>query len=150
MNLLLLPNLPCALRSFRDGLCAPNEDRDRPSVTRDGAGRALVNWVYLGAAILAEVAGTTALKATEGFTKIGPSLIVVLGYGAAFFLLSLTLRTIPVGIAYAIWSGLGIVLISITGWFFYKQALDGPAMIGIALIIAGVIVLNLSSSVAGH
>ena len=90
-----------------------------------------------------------ALKAANGFTNLVPSIIVVVGYAAAFYFLSLTLRTLPVGIAYAIWSGLGIVLISIAGWVVYKQALDLPAIIGMSLIIAGVIVINAFSR-AGH
>lgn len=98
--------------------------------------------IYLLIAIVAEVIATSALKASNGFTNALPTAIVVLGYGAAFYFLSLTLRTMPVGIAYAIWSGLGIVLISIVGWVLYKQALDMPALIGMGLIIAGVIVIN--------
>ncbi|HWJ88584.1 MAG TPA: multidrug efflux SMR transporter [Pelagibacterium sp.] len=98
--------------------------------------------IYLLIAIVAEVIATSALKASNGFTNALPTAIVVLGYGAAFYFLSLTLRTMPVGIAYAIWSGLGIVLISIVGWVLYKQALDIPALIGMGLIIAGVIVIN--------
>lgn len=109
-----------------------------------------MTWLYLGVAILAEVVGTTALKATEGFTKLGPAVVVVLAYGTAFVFLSLTLRTIPVGIAYAIWSGLGVVLISILGWVVYKQSLDAPAVIGIGLIMAGVIVLNLFSTASAQ
>lgn len=105
--------------------------------------------IYLLIAIVAEVIATSALKASNGFTNALPTAIVVLGYGAAFYFLSLTLRTMPVGIAYAIWSGLGIVLISIVGWVLYKQALDMPALIGMGLIIAGVIVINAFSQV-GH
>lgn len=104
-----------------------------------------MNWVYLIAAIVLEVIGTTALKASEGFTRPWPSLIVLAGYSSAFYLLSLTLRTIPVGITYAIWSGAGIVLISISGKFFFNQHLDTAAIAGILLIIAGVIVINLFS-----
>ena len=92
---------------------------------------------------MAEVVGTTALKASEGFTRLGPSAIVVLGYALAFYLLSLTLRSIPVGVAYAIWSGLGTVLIALAGWWLFGQRLDSPALIGMALIVAGVLVMNL-------
>ncbi len=99
-------------------------------------------WVYLSFAIVFEVIGTSALKASEGFTRIVPASIVVVGYGAAFYLLALTLRAIPVGIAYAVWSGVGIVLVSAVAWFLYGQRLDAAALIGIGLIIAGVIVLN--------
>ena len=109
-----------------------------------------MKWVYLSIAILAEVIGTSALKSSEGFTKIIPSTVVVTGYGIAFFFLSLTLENIPVGIAYAIWSGVGIVLISIIGYFFYKQSLDPPAMVGIAFIITGVLIINLFSKSVSH
>jgi len=108
-----------------------------------------MTYIYLLCAIVAEVIATSALKAADGFTNALPSMIVAIGYGAAFYFLSLTLRTMPVGIAYAIWSGLGIVLISIVGWVIYKQALDVPALVGMGLIIAGVIVINAFSRV-GH
>jgi len=109
-----------------------------------------VSYLHLAIAIVAEVIATSALKASEGFSRLGPSLVVVAGYGTAFYFLSLTLRTIPVGIAYAIWSGAGIVLIAAAGWVFYRQALDLPAIIGLALIIAGALVVNLFSKTAGH
>jgi small multidrug resistance pump len=109
-----------------------------------------MKWIFLSIAIIAEVIGTSALKSAEGFTKFTPSLIVVIGYGISFYFLSLTLKTIPVGISYAIWSGVGITLISIIGYFFYKQTLDLPAIIGILLIIAGVIVINLFSKSFSH
>lgn len=108
-----------------------------------------MTYIYLLVAIIAEVIATSALKAANGFTNAVPTLIVVVGYATAFYFLSLTLRTLPVGIAYAIWSGLGIVLISIVGWVLYKQALDLPAVIGMALIISGVVVINAFSR-AGH
>lgn len=108
------------------------------------------NWVFLFFAIVSEVAGTSALKASEGFTRLWPSVIVVVGYGIAFYLLSLTLRTIPVGVAYAVWSGIGIVLITLVGWLVFGQKLDAAALIGIALIAAGVAVMNVFSSTAGH
>ncbi|RDI57847.1 small multidrug resistance pump [Microvirga subterranea] len=109
-----------------------------------------MNYAYLLAAILCEVIATSALKAAEGFTRLGPSLVVVIGYGLAFYCLSLTLRTIPVGIAYALWSGIGIVLIALAGWILYRQPLDMPAVIGMALIVAGVLVINLFSRTAGR
>jgi small multidrug resistance pump len=112
--------------------------------------RARMVWVYLLLAIAAEVVATSALKASESFTRIGPSVIVVLGYGAAFYLLSLTFRTLPVGVVYAIWSGVGIVLISLVGWIAFRQNLDAPAVIGIALIVAGVVVINLLSKSLPH
>lgn len=108
-----------------------------------------MTYLYLLIAIVSEVIATLFLKAADGFTRPLPSLIVVVGYGAAFYFLSLTLRTVPVGVAYAIWSGLGIVLVSLMGWLVYRQALDGPAILGMALIIAGVIVINVFSN-AGH
>jgi small multidrug resistance pump len=109
-----------------------------------------MSYALLIAAILCEVVATSALKAAEGFTRLWPSVIVTVGYGLAFYFLSLTLRTIPVGIAYAIWSGIGIVLIAVIGWIVYRQSLDGPAVTGIALILAGVLVIQLFSRTAGH
>lgn len=109
-----------------------------------------MSWLYLALAIVAEVIATSFLKASAGFTKLGPSLVVVAGYGLAFFLLSLTLRSIPVGIAYAVWSGAGIVLISAVGWLALGQKLDPPALLGIGLILTGVLVLNLFSKTAVH
>ena len=107
-------------------------------------------WILLVIAIVAEVIATTALKAAEGFTRLLPSVVVVVGYGVSFYFLSLTLRTIPVGVVYAIWSGVGIVLISLLGWIVYKQSLDTPAVIGMSLIVAGVVVLNVFSKAAVH
>ncbi len=107
-------------------------------------------YVALGIAIVAEVAATSALKASAGFTRLGPSAIVVLGYGAAFYCLSLTLQTVPVGVAYAIWSGLGIVLVTVAGFFLYRQSVDAPALLGMALIVAGVAVIQLFSKTAAH
>ncbi len=107
-------------------------------------------WLLLLGAIVAEVVATSALKASDGFTRLGPSAIVAVGYGLAFWLLSLTLRSIPVGIAYAAWSGLGIVLIALAGWWLYGQRLDAPALAGMALIVAGVLVMNLFSQTSAH
>lgn len=109
-----------------------------------------MNWLYLAIAIACEVFATSALKATEGFTRWQPSALVVVGYGLAFFFLSLTLRSIPVGVAYAIWSGTGVVLVSVVSWFLYQQTMDTAAVIGIGLIVAGVLVINLFSEVAAH
>jgi small multidrug resistance pump len=109
-----------------------------------------MNYVYLFAAIVSEVIATSALKAAEGFSRFWPSVIVVVGYGLAFYCLSLTMRTIPIGIAYAIWSGVGIVLIALVGLLFYRQPLDAPALIGMALILAGVLIINVFSRTAGH
>ncbi|HVI50258.1 MAG TPA: SMR family transporter [Candidatus Sulfotelmatobacter sp.] len=103
----------------------------------------------LAIAIVAEVISTTALKASEGFSRLLPSIIVVLGYAASFYCLSLTLKALPVGIVYAIWSGAGIVLITLLGWLIYGQKMDGPALCGMGLIIAGVLVINLLSKATG-
>lgn len=108
------------------------------------------NWLFLFVAIFAEVIATSSLKASAGFSRLGPSLLAVAGYGIAFYCLSLTLRTIPVGIAYAIWSGVGIVLVTLIAWLIFGQKLDLPAVAGMALIIAGVVVLNLFSKSAVH
>lgn len=107
-------------------------------------------WLILGLAIISEVIATTALKASNGFTRLGPSLVVAVGYGAAFYCLSITLKTIPVGIAYALWSGLGIALVSLIGWKYYGQKLDAAGIVGLALIMAGIIVLNFFSKSASH
>ncbi|WP_135079292.1 multidrug efflux SMR transporter [Terasakiella sp. SH-1] len=109
-----------------------------------------MSYIYLAIAILAEVIGTSALKASEEFTRLWPSLIVVIGYGAAFYFMTLALRTIPIGITYAIWSGVGIVLVTVAGGFLYKQIPDLGAMIGIGLIVAGVVVLNVFSKMNVH
>ena len=109
-----------------------------------------IGYLYLAIAIVAEVAATSALKASEGFTRLGPTLIVAAGYGLAFYCLSLVLRTVPVGIAYAIWAGVGIVLIALIGWLVLRQPLDAPAVVGIALIIAGVVVIQLFSKSTAH
>lgn len=105
-------------------------------------------WLLLFTAILSEVAGTTALKLSDGFTRLWPSIVVIAGYGAAFYLLSLTLKAIPVGIAYAVWSGVGIISIALIGWLWLGQTLDKPALFGMALILAGVLVLNVFSKSA--
>lgn len=109
-----------------------------------------MKFIYLFVAITAEVIATSALKASEQFSKLIPSLIVIAGYMIAFYFLSLTLRTMQVGIAYALWSGVGIVLVSAAGYFLYQQKLDLPAIIGISLIILGVIVINVFSKSASH
>lgn len=109
-----------------------------------------MSWLYLAIAIAAEIVATTALKASDGFSRFYPSAITVAGYGLAFYCLAITLKTIPVGIAYAIWSGVGIVAISLIGYVLYKQALDAAALLGIGLIVAGVVVLNVFSKSAMH
>ncbi|KAA3513255.1 DMT family transporter [Agrobacterium rosae] len=109
-----------------------------------------LTYAALVAAIVCEVIGTSFLQQSQQFTRWVPTLLMAVFYGAAFYLLSITLRTIPVGVAYAIWSGLGIVLISAVGYVFFRQTLDLAAMIGLGLIIAGVLVVNLFSKTVGH
>lgn len=109
-----------------------------------------MHWIYLSIAIVCEVIATSSLKAADGFTRWVPSAIVVVGYAAAFYFLSLTLRTIPIGVSYAIWSGVGVALISLVGWLVYHQPLDAAGMIGIGLIVAGVFVLNIFSKSVPH
>jgi small multidrug resistance pump len=104
-----------------------------------------MQWLYLSIAILAEVIATSSLKAAEGFTRLTPSLMVILGYGTAFYFLSLTLRTMQVGTAYAIWSGVGTVLVSLIAWILFNQKLDAAAIAGITLIIAGVVIIKFLS-----
>lgn len=104
-----------------------------------------MHYVHLAVAIVAEVIATSALKATDGFSRLIPSIIVVIGYAVAFYFLSLTLRTLAVGVVYAIWSGVGIALICIIGVLLYQQTLDLPGIVGIGLTISGVLVLNLFS-----
>ncbi len=110
----------------------------------------MIAYLYLAVAITAEVIATSALRAAEGFTVLVPSAIAVVGYVVAFYFLSLTLKTMPVGVAYAIWSGVGIVVVSIVALVLYKQVLDLPALLGMGLIMAGVVVINLFSKTAGH
>lgn len=108
------------------------------------------NWLFLLLAIVSEVVATSALKASNGFSRLWPSVLVVVGYGIAFYCLALTLRVIPMGVVYAIWSGIGIVLITLVGWFLFDQKLDLPALIGIALIASGVVVMNVFSKTLIH
>lgn len=103
-------------------------------------------YLALLGAILVEVVATNALKASDGFTRLGPSAVTVIGYAISFYLLSIALKTIPVGVAYAIWSGIGIVLVTIVAWVLFGQRLDVGAMVGIALILAGVVVIRVFSS----
>ena len=107
-------------------------------------------WLLLSIAILSEVVATSALNASDGFRRLWPAVITVIGYGFSFYFLAQVLRHIPVGITYAVWSGAGIVLISLIGWLVFKQKLDTPALIGIGLILAGVLVLNVFSKSAVH
>lgn len=108
------------------------------------------NFIFLGIAIIFEIIATSALKKSEEFTRLIPSIITIVGYFTAFYFLSFAIRTIPVGIAYAIWSGVGIVLITIIGAVFFKQIPDLPAIIGLVLIMTGVIVINVFSKTTAH
>jgi len=109
-----------------------------------------MQWVFLAVAIVSEVIATSALKASEGFSSLWPSVLVVAGYTSAFYFLSLTIKIIPVGVAYAIWSGAGVALIALIAWVLYGQSLDLPAIIGMSLIVAGVVILNLFSNTVPH
>jgi len=109
-------------------------------------------WVLLTVAIVAEVIATSSLKLSDGFTRLWPSMVVVLGYGISFYFLSVTMRSMPIGVIYAIWSGLGVVLVTLVGWLIFKQHLDLPALVGISLIIAGVVIMNVwsKSTISTH
>ncbi|RKS87449.1 small multidrug resistance pump [Orbus hercynius] len=107
-------------------------------------------YLFLFLAITCEVVATSSLKLSNSFTNLIPSIITIVGYCASFYLLSMTLKTIPVGIAYAIWSGIGIIFVSIIAWVFFKQALDLAALLGMGLIMLGVIIINVFSNVGAH
>ena len=107
-----------------------------------------MSFLYLTIAVVFEVIATSALKASEGFTRLSPSVAVIVGYSISFYMLSLCLRQIPLGVTYAIWSGLGIVLTAIVGWIAFKEVLDAPAIAGIGLILAGVLIIRLFSTTA--
>ncbi len=107
-------------------------------------------YIFLAVAIIAEVTATSALKACDGFTKLIPSVLVIVGYGVAFYCLTIVLQTIPLGITYAVWGGLGIILVAIVGMVHYKQVPDIPAIVGMVLIIIGVVVINVYSKVVHH
>ncbi|WP_415920638.1 DMT family transporter [Tateyamaria sp. SN6-1] len=109
-----------------------------------------LHYVYLIVAVAAETIGTTALQASDQFTKTGPTIVVVLAYAVAFYFLGVALKYIPVGIAYALWSGLGIIMIAFIGFAVFKQTLDLPALLGLGLIIAGIVVIQLFSKTATH
>jgi small multidrug resistance pump len=107
-------------------------------------------YLYLSIAIVAEVIATSSMRLSDGFTKLGPSAVTITGYVVAFYCLSLTLKAIPTGIAYAIWSGVGIMLITAVAWLFQGQRLDAPALAGMALIIAGVVTMTVFSRAVVH
>lgn len=111
---------------------------------------ALITYSALVIAIIFEVVGTTFLKQTEQFTKLWPTVFSLGSYAVAFYLLSFALKTLPVGIAYAIWSGLGIVLVSIIGWIMFRQSLDTPAIVGLGFIILGIVIVNAFSNSVSH
>ena len=125
-----------------------------PAWKQPGPGRTTVpgmtNYLYLGLAIICEVIATSFLARSEGFSRLGPTAVSLVGYAISFYLLSLTQRTVPTGVAYAIWSGVGIVLIAAIGWLLMKQPLDLPALLGIGLIVAGVAVIQLFSKTVAH
>ena len=108
------------------------------------------HYFYLVFAVIAETIATSALHSSQQFTKLGPSLLVIAAYAISFYLLSLTLKYMPVGVMYALWSGGGILLIALIGWLVFRQALDGPAVIGMALIVAGIAIIQLFSKTAVH
>jgi small multidrug resistance pump len=110
----------------------------------------MTTYLYLAIAIVGEVIATSALKSSAGFSKLLPSVLVIAGYGTAFYFLSLTLRTMPIGIVYALWSGVGVALISVIGWLVFKQSLDLASIVGITLIVIGVVILNVFSKVSVH
>lgn len=107
-------------------------------------------WIFLIVAIVSEVIATSALKSSEGFTRLWPSIIVITGYVSAFYFLSLTLNVIPIGIAYAIWSGVGVALVALISWLYFQQPLDFAAVLGLLLILAGVVVINVFSKSVSH
>jgi len=109
-----------------------------------------IHYIYLLIAVITETIGTAAMQSSEQFTRLWPSVLLVVAYGISFYFMSLTLKYMPVSIVYAIWSGLGIVLIGVIGWLVFKQSLDFAAIAGMSLIIAGVVVINLFSNSATH
>ncbi|MDX1464343.1 MAG: SMR family transporter [Halomonas sp.] len=109
-----------------------------------------MTYLYLALAIIAEVVATSALKSSAGFTRLWPSVLVLVGYGLAFYLLALVLKSLPVGIAYAFWAGLGIVLVTLVGILVYGEKPDLPALLGLSMIVGGVVVIQVFSSVASH
>jgi small multidrug resistance pump len=107
-------------------------------------------WIYLAVAVVFETVAFTALQASQKLTRPGPTAVFVLGYGAAFYLLALTLQYLPAGVVYAIWSGLGVCLIAVIAWLLFGQTLDGPAVLGLALIVAGIVIIQVFSDTARH
>ncbi|QIK41360.1 DMT family transporter [Pontivivens nitratireducens] len=107
-------------------------------------------WFLLTLAIIGEIVGTTALKLSEGFTRPLPGIVAIIGYAVAFYFLAMVLRTIPIGVAYAVWSGVGVAAMALIGLVMFGQKLEPAAIIGITLIVAGVVVLNTMSGTSGH
>jgi small multidrug resistance pump len=110
----------------------------------------MIHWLLLAVAIVAEVFATSALKSSDGFSRVVPSIVVIVGYCVAFYCLSVALKSIPLGVAYAIWAGLGIVLVATVAWLIHGQKLDLWAIVGMGLIVAGVVILNTLSKTSGH
>jgi len=109
----------------------------------------MMKWVFLIIAIVGELVATSSLKESNGFTKLVPSIICVIGYGITFYFLSLAIKEIPLGVAYAVWAGVGIILVAGVGYFWFQQKLDFPAIVGVVLIVAGVVIMNLFSKTLG-
>ena len=109
-----------------------------------------MHYVYLLLPVAAETVGTSALQACQQFTRLGPSILVVVAYAISFWLMAMTLKVMPVGVVYALWSGLGIVFIALIGFWVFNQRLDLPAVLGLALIIAGIVVIQLFSKTVTH
>lgn len=109
-----------------------------------------MKWIYLVIAIVGELVATSSLKESSGFTKLIPSVITVLGYGVTFYFLSLALKQIPIGIAYAVWAGVGILLIALVGYFKFNQKLDAPALVGMTLIVLGVVIMHTLSKTVSN
>ncbi len=130
----------------------PDLDSDRAGLAdhKSAVWEGRLGYLYLAIAIVAEVIATNALKASDGFTKLAPSLLVLVGYGIAFYLMTLVLKTIPVGLAYAIWAGLGIVLVALAAAVMFRQVPDLPGVIGMALIVVGVVIISAFSKTTGH
>jgi small multidrug resistance pump len=141
------------LKDELDKQCAPRSGLSRAARGPDAPIRTntrMQKWLFLAVAIVSEVIATSALKSSDGFSRLWPSLLVVTGYASAFYFLSLTLKFIPVAVAYAIWSGAGVALIALISWLVFGETLDTPAIIGLLLIIAGVTVLNVFSRTVSH
>jgi small multidrug resistance pump len=146
----MLPHFVWFNRYFGPGIGRVKPDGYGQRGNRIRVSTMALTYLYLTVAIAFEVFATTMLKDTGGFTRLRPSLLTIAGYALAFYFLSLTLRVMPVGVVYAIWSGAGILFITVIGWVYFRQMLDLPAVIGMAFILTGVLIINLFSSTVGH